>query len=426
MNTVHIETILVVDDSKDVREFLCQSVLNKEGYQVICAENGTIGLELANEYQPDLVILDINMPGKSGMQVTRELKQSNHDIPIIIITSYGSEEAILESMRLGVKDFLQKPFTVEELLNAVSHSLAESRWQKERVQMAYNLSNANQRLQEQLKAWESLNLIGQAITSTLEEKDVQRRLMWGINQLMQVESGSMYLLDEEAQELVLQVSLREQREKLGGLRLSLGQGIAGWVAQHNQSALVLDAQKDERFYAESDKGTGLFTRSVLAVPLTLKGKVLGVIQVINPYGMKSQFDHADQKLLESLAASVAVAVENARLHAEMRQIVTMDTLRKTMVTLSHYLYNYLTTLDGNLSLLQEQLQQQNADPSLLLMLKESQESTSQIHTVLQALQHITQVKGIVYADRTQMIDIEAAQRQKKTKKKPIPDESIGI
>ena len=423
---MHTETILVVDDSKEVRDFLCHSVLNTEGYKVISAQNGTLGLQMAIEHKPDLAILDINMPGKSGLQVMKELKQSDYDIPIIMITSYGSEEAILESLRLGAKDFLQKPFTVEEVLNAVSQALAESRWQKERAQMAHDLSIANQRLQEQLKAWESLNVIGQAITSTLEEKDVQRRLMWGINQLMQVEAGSMYLVDEEAQELVLQVSLREQMERLGGLRLKMGQGIAGWVAQHNQSALVLDAQKDERFYAESDKRTGLFTRSVLAVPLTLKGKVLGVIQVLNPYGTKSQFDQADQKLLEALAASVAVAVENARLHAEMRQTVTLDTLKKTMVTLSHYLYNYLTALDGNLSLLQEQFQQQNADPILFQMLKESQESASHIQAVLQALQRVTQVKGITYANRTQMIDIETALQPAPINNKLKPNESMGV
>jgi DNA-binding response OmpR family regulator/putative methionine-R-sulfoxide reductase with GAF domain len=402
---MHNETILVVDDSKEVREFLCYSVLNTEGYQVISAQNGTLGLKLAIENKPDLIILDINLPEISGLEVMKELKQGGYDIPYIVITSYGSEESILESLRLGAKDFLQKPFTVEEVLNAVSRALAESRWQKERAQMASNLTIANLRLQEQVKAWESLNVIGQAITSTLEEKDVQRRLMWGINQLMQVEAGSMYLIDEETQELILQISLREQMERPSGLHLKLGQGIAGWVAKFGRPALVPDAQKDERFFAESDKGTGFFTRSVLAVPLTIKGKVLGVIQVINPYGTKNQFDQADQKLLEALAASVAVAVENARLHAEVRQTVTIETLKKTMVTLSHYLYNYLTALNGNLSLLKEQLQQQNADPSLFQMLKESQESASHIQTVLQALQRVTQVRGITYADDTQMIDI---------------------
>lgn len=405
------ETILVVDDSDTIRHFLCRSVLEPEGYRVLSASNGIVGLEMIAQHQPDLLMVDINMPGKSGLEVLEYLSSTNSELPVIIITSYGSEDTILKTFRLGAKDFLQKPFTQEEALQSVARALAESRWQRERVRMNKELVQANQRLQQQIKAWADLNTIGQAITSTLEEKDVQRRLMWGINHLMHVEAGSLYLIDEDSGDLVLQISLGERIEKQGGLRMKPGQGIAGWVAQHNQPALVPDVHTDSRFYNAMDQKSGFETHSMLAVPLVVQERVLGVIQVLNPLGAKQQFDLADQKLLEALAASVAVAVENSRLHAKTRQAVSHETIQKTVVTLSHYLYNYLMALKGNLVLLQENLQRQEAEADLLQLLAESLSSANRIQAVLQVLQRTSQVKQATYTGQTQMIDIESALRK---------------
>ena len=148
MNT---ETILVVEDSDEIRQFLCHSILERSGYRMISARDGIEGLEKALANKPDLILLDINMPGKSGLEVLQELKSSGLLIPAIVMTSYGSEENILKSLRLGAKDFLQKPFEKGSVLSAVSDALAETRWQRERAQMAEALTSANRRLQEQLK-----------------------------------------------------------------------------------------------------------------------------------------------------------------------------------------------------------------------------------------------------------------------------------
>jgi len=404
------ETILVVDDSIEIQEFLCQLILEPSDYHTLSAKNGNECLEKVLEHKPDLILLDLNMPGgKSGLDVLQELKKRNISTPAIIMTSYGSEENILQCLRLGAKDFLQKPFSAEDVLVAVSNALAETIWQRERAQMNRALGEANLRLQEQIKAWATLNVIGQAITSTLEEKDVQRRLMWGINQLMRVEAGSLYLLDEEAGELVLQISLGGQIESKGGLHLKVGQGIAGWVAKHNRAALVPNVRADQRFFPKVDEKIGFVTHSILAVPLTAKDKVLGVIQVINPTGSKNYFDENDQKLLEALAASVAVAVENARLYAKMRQTVTVETLKQTVVTLSHYINNSLTVLVMVASALRDSyLSGQLAEnPGRLLDVAKAIESEStRIATILNILNQVTSPRKVTYQGETLMIDIE--------------------
>jgi len=410
-NDINPETILVVDDSRDIQAFLCDSVLEPAGYRVLSAQDGYTGLAMALEHNPDLILLDISMPGgKTGLDLLKELKQRGYTMPVIIMTSFSSEETILQSLRLGAKDFLYKPFTYDDALASVGNALAETVWMRERAQMNRALNEANLRLQEQLKAWSTLNMIGQAITSTLEETDVRRRLMWGINRLLRVEAGSLFLVDEESGDLVLEISLGGILEKEGGLRLKMGQGIAGWTAKNNRSALVPDVRSDKRFFPNVDLRTGFITRSVLTVPLTIKDNVLGVIQVINPIGAKKYFDENDQKLLEALAASVAVAVENARLYAKMRQTITIETLRQTVVTLSHYINNSLTVLVMVAGDLHENALHGGEGSSSERVLEAAvaiQSETHHIATILKILHKVTSPRNTVYQGETSMIDIEA-------------------
>jgi DNA-binding response OmpR family regulator len=410
------ETILIVDDSREIQAFLCDSVLEPAGYRLLSAYDGDAGLSMALEHKPDLILLDVSMPGgKSGLDVLKELKQRGYTMPAIIMTSYASEDIILKSLRLGAKDFLHKPFTYEDVLASVGNALAETAWIRERAQMNRALNQANLRLQEQLKAWSTLNMIGQAITSTLEETDVRRRLMWGINRLLQVEAGSLFLIDEESGDLVLEISLGGILEKEGGLRLKMGQGIAGWTAENNQTALVPDVRADKRFFPNVDLRTGFVTRSILAVPLTIKDKVLGVIQVINPVGAKKRFDENDKKLLEALAASVAVAVENARLYARMRQTVTVETLKQTVVTLSHYINNSLAVLfilSGDLQNNSFSGQSQDEIEKRVLEAAETMQTEAhRIATIMKILNQVTTPRNTVYEGETRMIDIEAELRE---------------
>ena len=404
---VPAETVLIVDDSLEIRRFLRHSVLEPAGYRVLTAADGNTAIQKVERQNPDLILLDLKLPGRSGLQVLHTLRANGHSIPAIVITFYGSQESILQSLRLGAKDYLSKPFSAEQVLESVARALAESRWQWERKEMTAALVEANLELQDRLKTWGTLHGIGRAINSTLDEADVQRRLMQGINYLMQVEACSLFLMDEEMDELVLQLSMRGDVEKRG-IRLRPGQGIAGWVAQHKQPALVPDAQRDRRFFASVDQSTGFITHSVLAVPLTVRGKVLGVIQVINPQGNKTQFDPADQVLLEALAASVAVAVENARLHAQMRQTVTLETLGQTMATLSHYVNNSLQVLSMAAGALQRPV---TRSPEELRELTNTiQFETGRIATVIAALNQVTNPRNVVYQGKTRMIDIEAELR----------------
>lgn len=113
--------ILVVDDEKPIADIL-QFNLEKEGYKVICAYDGLEAIELANQEKPDLILLDIMLPQKDGMEVCREIRKT-YDMPIIMLTAKDSEIDKVLGLELGADDYVTKPFSTRELLARVKANL---------------------------------------------------------------------------------------------------------------------------------------------------------------------------------------------------------------------------------------------------------------------------------------------------------------
>jgi len=110
--------ILLVEDEKDIREVV-KKYLEKEGYLVYAGENGVEGLEKFNNYNPDLAVLDIMMPGIDGIQVLKEIRKVSN-IPVLFLTAKHKEEDRLKGFDLGADDYVVKPFSPKELVRRVN------------------------------------------------------------------------------------------------------------------------------------------------------------------------------------------------------------------------------------------------------------------------------------------------------------------
>jgi two-component system, sensor histidine kinase and response regulator len=121
--------ILVIEDDVSLREFMIKYFLEKEGYFVITAENGEVGLEKAKQEAPDLIICDIMMPKMNGYEVIQALHQHppTASIPFIFLTAMSDRANIRDGMNLGADDFLTKPFVSQELISAVGKRLEKKR-----------------------------------------------------------------------------------------------------------------------------------------------------------------------------------------------------------------------------------------------------------------------------------------------------------
>lgn len=123
MSSLEKNSILVIDDDHAVRGLL-QEIL-EEKYQVFQAESGDSGIEKVKFHRPDLVLLDLKMPGKDGFQVCRELKQdsSTEKTPIIFLTASSETQNLVEAFHLGADDFIEKPFQILELTARIGAKL---------------------------------------------------------------------------------------------------------------------------------------------------------------------------------------------------------------------------------------------------------------------------------------------------------------
>jgi two-component system phosphate regulon sensor histidine kinase PhoR len=161
-----------------------------------------------------------------------------------------------------------------------------------------------------------ISQIGQSLTSSLSLDDIFQQILISVRTAIGATEISVGLIDEKTQEVILDQSLMgpELRE-LPPVRLKMGQGVAGWVAQTGKPLNVPDAYADPRFYPGVDSMSGFVTRSILCVPLIVEGQVIGVMEAVNK--STGHFSEADEHLLSALASSAAIAIEKARLHADV-------------------------------------------------------------------------------------------------------------
>jgi two-component system alkaline phosphatase synthesis response regulator PhoP len=118
-------TILVIDDEASIRN-VARAYLEHEGYEVLCAKNGPEGLKLAEERAPDLIVLDLMLPGMDGMEVTARLRERS-DVYILMLTARSDEVDRVAGLRVGADDYLTKPFSPRELSARVAAILRRRR-----------------------------------------------------------------------------------------------------------------------------------------------------------------------------------------------------------------------------------------------------------------------------------------------------------
>jgi len=187
------------------------------------------------------------------------------------------------------------------------------------------------------------NQASQALNSSLNLDQVLVTVLEEVRRLMDIVGSSIWLIDAETGDLVCRQATGAYGETLRGWRLAPGEGLAGWVADHDESLISQDTYTDKRHYKEVDLSIGRDMHSALTVPLRIKGDVIGVVQVVD---MESgRFDETDLTLLETLAGSAAIAIENARLYEKGQKEIAIR--KKTEQALRESENRYRTALEAN-------------------------------------------------------------------------------
>ena len=302
------ETVLIVDDDARNVEFLRDSLLVPSGYVALCATDGEEAVRLALTEEPDLILLDLQMPKMSGFHVLEALNRQGREIPTILITAHGSESVAMQAFRLGVRDYFPKPFKAAEIMEAVERSLTEARLRRDKEELAARLEQVNRQLEQRIKELTILYGISKSVTSLLDLDRLLARIVEATMYVTRAEETSLFLLDETTQGLQLRsvqsVGDREARP----VRKSTDDTVVREVMDTGRAALIPIAGTHEPPPPESR----------LAVPLRARGGTIGVLHASRKMAMEP-FSDRDRYQLSLLADYAAIAIENARLFAEVEE-----------------------------------------------------------------------------------------------------------
>lgn len=203
----------------------------------------------------------------------------------------------------------------EEELRACKKDALEK--QEELKTLGQELKDIRNSLEEKIERLSTFVSLASSINSTLDLNQLLTYLMSCATKVMKAKDSSLMLLDERTNELVFKVALGEKGDQMQEFRLKMGQGIAGQVALTGEPIVVSDTAKDERFDKSIDMSTGFETKSIMCVPIKLREKVVGVIEVLNA-GYSGPITEEDLETFSAFSNTAAVALQNARLFSAIQ------------------------------------------------------------------------------------------------------------
>jgi len=174
--------VLVIDDEMGPRESL--RMLLKPNYQVHTADSVDAGIKLLKEKQPDAVITDIRMPGASGIEGLRRIREIDPHVAVIMLTGFGALETAQEALRLGANDYINKPFDAREMREVISRNVERTRVQRTGLNAAEEIKELNSRLLKELAQKERLASLGQASAEFVHDLGNPLTIVWGYVQLL--------------------------------------------------------------------------------------------------------------------------------------------------------------------------------------------------------------------------------------------------
>lgn len=299
------ERVLVIDDGKDIRDFVVNYILIPNGYEVLVARDGAEGVRKAIRENPDFIITDMQMPRMTGLQVLQALAERGKDIPSILITAHGSEQLAVDAFRAGARDYIIKPFEADEILDAIDRALRDVRKRQEKERLSKRLASTSQQLEGRLRELNTLSGIGKSVTSLLDLELVLHRVVEASVFITHADEGSLFLLDEETNELYVHAAKNMDSKLAQTIRLKVHDSLAGQVL-HTGDPLLIGQQGWQKIKTE------YLVKSLLYVPLKVRDQTFGVLGVANK--LKSDpFNQRDTQLMSALADYAAIAIQNARL-----------------------------------------------------------------------------------------------------------------
>ncbi len=315
------ERVLIAEHSPDIRRHLEDVVLGPAGYRTQSVGDGMSALALVKEYDPDLVIVDQDLPSLAGLDLLRRLHQDKPQVPVILTSAEGSEAQAVEALRAGAADYLVKPYEAEHMLAAAGRALGERRWVDKHIQSRVQAELEALGMQRRVEELEALAGVGRTVTALLDLDEVLTSVVDAAVRLTAAEEGSLLLVDEDSGQLYMRASKNFDEDFAHTFRLQVNDSLAGHVIGSGEP-VVIDERSPQKIK------TSYLVHSLIYVPLRVRGQTVGVLGVDNRK-LGRTLTRSDLTVLMAMADYAAIAIENARLYqrteTERRKLETVLT-----------------------------------------------------------------------------------------------------
>jgi signal transduction histidine kinase/DNA-binding response OmpR family regulator len=375
------ERILIVDDEASVRDVLV-SLLADEGLLPVAAATAEEGLERMEGAAVSAALVDIKLPGMDGIELLAEIRRRSPFTEVVIMTSNASLDTAIAAIRREAYDYILKPFEeLDQPLAVVRRALEKRALVLKNRELLDDLARRNRELDAAVKRQRSLIDAGRAMSGILSIAELLDFFIGVAADELDVERASLMLLDEKEGVMRIAASRGLSDEVARGVRLKVGEGIAGWVAREGKPILVKDVESDPRIHKGLESvssGSFISAPIVLSIPILIREKVLGVINVTNRRSGAS-FDEEDMAFLFSMAGQAAVAIERARQFEDLqeayrelkdaqRHLVETERLKaigQIAAGVAHDFNNLLTGMLGQAELIRRDLEASPPDVAAL-------------------------------------------------------------
>lgn len=305
--------ILIVDDSPASSSKLTE-ILEAQGYLVDVAASAEIAISQFREGEYDLVITELMLPGMSGLNMLKLLKDFRPECDVIIISSNASSFNTLKSLRQGAYDFIVKPIDDETVLyNVIERALEKQEQNRKKQLILTELTEQNRHLSESLSMLKTVNQICVLLTSTFDVAGILQKLTETATENLKAVRGYLLLLDKSGTNLNVKVCTGIDPMSTVRFRLERGKGISGQVVASGRPLLVASTTDGASlpFIVEEDpEGNLLAAPSVISVPLIVQGRVAGALTVSGgSEGKPFTEDHLE--FLSMLSRYASISIENA-------------------------------------------------------------------------------------------------------------------
>lgn len=347
------DTILIIDDESGVRTLLREQVFYAPNFDVIEAKDGPDTLRLLKDHQPNLIVMDLGLPGLTGLDMLVAIKAQGFTGPIIVMEDRGERRSAVEAFRLGATDYVTKPIREPEVLAAVERGLAEVRLRRQRNDLMTRLKATNTQLEARVRELTTLYEIGESITAIRNLDDLFDRVLDGALTMTGADQAMVLWRDDKSSQLVLRAGKNLPLAMLDRMGEPLPNQLAELVTT-SREAMAVSGDSLRQFALSRDLYAAAY------VPMTVQNAAIGVLAVSNQHTLAA-FDDNHTRLLKTLADYAAIVIVNARLFNVLEQRArSMETIaareaergRQVQAILSR-LYQPLLAVEADLKRLAE-------------------------------------------------------------------------